>query len=43
MRETFFNIGCRKADGLTDDSAILNLKTGMEVSGHGCPAEWLLG
>jgi DNA uptake protein ComE-like DNA-binding protein len=20
-----------------------NLKTGMEVSGHGCPAEWLLG
>ena len=21
----------------------MNLKTGMEVSGHGCPAEWLLG
>jgi hypothetical protein len=23
--------------------APFNLKTGMEVSGHGCPAEWLLG
>jgi hypothetical protein len=22
---------------------LINLKTGMEVSGHGCPAEWLLG
>jgi hypothetical protein len=21
----------------------VSLKTGMEVSGHGCPAEWLLG
>ena len=24
MRETLFNIGCRKADGLTDDTAIVN-------------------
>jgi hypothetical protein len=35
----FINVGGTSRNCL----ARLNLKTGMEVSGHGCPAEWLLG
>ena len=31
------------AVGALARQAVVTLKTGMEVSGHGCPAEWLLG
>jgi hypothetical protein len=47
-----YNVGTLTLTGCTvsgnacaagSGGGIFNLKTGMEVSGHGCPAEWLLG